>query len=365
MIARLRAWRQWQPFADGPYACSGGSADGLDSTIVAIDHGDGGTGWGEAAPLGSFYGPAFAAGCRAGVAEMAPLLVGGPVAPRLVNRRLATTFKGHPYAKSAIDMALWDLAARRAGVPLVELLGGRDGAGVDLYRSISAAEPAEMAERARELIGRGYRRLQVKVGVDPAGDAACVLAVRDAVGPDIVVFADANGLYSTAAARRFLRALGGADVWIEQPCATLAECRAVRSHCDRPLVLDESIDSLEALLAAHRDGVADGVTLKIARLGGVTPTTLVRDVAVDLGLHVTIEDTGGADIDTAACAHLSLSTPAALRLHTVDFNAWVAVSNATGMPAPVNGQLSVGAGAGLGVEVDSSALGEPFVDLRV
>ena len=138
------------------------------------------------------------------------------------------------------------------------------------------------------------------------------------------------------------------------------DCRTVRPHCPHPLVLDECIDSLPALLAAHRDGVADGVTIKIARVGGVGPAALLRDVAVDLGLPVTVEDTGGSDIDTAAMAHLSLSTPEELRIHTVDFNAWVTVGNATGMPPAEAGQLRAPDGPGLGVELLLDALGEPF-----
>ncbi len=361
-IGRVRAFRQWQPFADGAYSCSGGSADGFDSTVVAVTDGDGVTGWGEAAPLGAFYDPAFAGGLRAGVAELAPLLVGQAATPRAGQRLMDRVLQGHLYAKSALDMALWDLTARRAGVPLAEALGGSDGDGVDLYRSISADTPRAMASRATDLVACGYRRLQVKLGDHPERDAERLAAVRDAVGPSVALFADANGLYSTAGARRFLRAAAGVDYWLEQPCATYEECRAVRDQCPVPLVLDESIDSLAALVRAAGERVADAVTLKIARLGGVTRTAQLRDVAVDLGLHVTVEDTGGSDIDTAAMTHLSLSTPADRRLHTVDFNAWVTVANATGMPAPTGGRLTVPAGPGLGVDVLIDSLGEPFVD---
>ena len=87
-------------------------------------------------------------------------------------------------------------------------------------------------------------------------------------------------------------------------------------HCPHPLVLDECIDSLPALLAAKRDGVADGVTIKIARVGGVGPAALLRDVAVDLALPVTVEDTGGSDIDTAAIgAPLALDARGAAHPH--------------------------------------------------
>ena len=361
-IRRIRAFRQWQPFRDGPYACSGGSADGTDSTIVAVTDTDGVTGWGEAATLGAFYDPAFAAALRAGLTELAPQLIGGASAPAAVLHRADRLLKGHPYVKAPLDMALWDLAGRRAGAPLCELLGGRHGDGVDLYNAISPAAPDAMAARARTFRERGYRRLQVKLGDDPDRDAERLAAVRAEVGAGVPLFGDANGLYSTAQARRLLRAAAGVDFWLEQPCATYEECRAVREHCALPMVLDESIDSLAALLRAAHDGVADGVTLKLSRIGGVTRTALLRDVAVELGLHVTVEDTGGADLDTAAIAHVSLSTPAQRRLHTVDFNAWVTVANATGMPAPVDGRLRAPDGPGLGVDVLEDALGAPFLD---
>jgi L-alanine-DL-glutamate epimerase-like enolase superfamily enzyme len=362
-IRRIRAFRQWQPFRDGAYACSGGSAEGTDSTIVAITDDDGVTGWGETATLGAFYDPAFAGGLRAGLTELAPHLVGGPCAPAAVLRRADRLLKGHPYVKAPLDMALWDLRGRRAGVPLCELLGGRHGDGVDLYNAISAAAPDAMAARARTFRQRGYWRLQVKLGDDPDRDAERLAAVRAEVGPGVPLFGDANGLYSTAQARRLLRAAAGVDFWLEQPCATYDECRAVRAHCPVPMVLDESIDSLPALLRAAHDRVADGVTLKLARIGGITRTALLRDAAVELGLHVTVEDTGGSDLDTAAVAHVSLSTPVERRLHTVDFNAWVTVANATGMPAPVDGRLTVPDGPGLGVDVLEEALGAPFLDV--
>jgi L-alanine-DL-glutamate epimerase-like enolase superfamily enzyme len=129
------------------------------------------------------------------------------------------------------------------------------------------------------------------------------------------------------------------------------------------LVLDENIDSLDALLRAKRDGV-DGVTIKIARVGGIGRARVMRDVAVDLNLKVTVEDTGGSDIDTAAMAHLSLSTPQSHRLHTVDFHNWVTVSHARGMPPCLDGEMSAPTGPGLGLEVDIASLGKPFLEIR-
>ena len=267
---------------------------------------------------------------------------------------------GQPNVKSALDMAVHDLAAQAAGVPLCVFLGGRYGTAVDLYRSVSQDTPEAMARSAAAYVEAGYRRIQVKVGADPAQDVDRVLAVRNAVPADVVLFCDANGAWTTGQARAFLRATRALEITLEQPCMSYDDCRAVRPNCPHPMVLDECIDSLPALLAAHRDGVADGVTIKIARVGGVGPAALLRDVAVELGLPVTVEDTGGSDIDTAAMAHLSLSTPEDLRIHTVDFNAWVTVGNAIGMPPAEGGQLCAPDGPGLGVEADLDALGEPF-----
>jgi L-alanine-DL-glutamate epimerase-like enolase superfamily enzyme len=100
--------------------------------------------------------------------------------------------------------------------------------------------------------------------------------------------------------------------------------------------------------------------LKIARLGGVSRTRLIRDVAVELGLQVTVEDTGGAEVDTAAIAHLSLSTPVEARTHTVDFHHWVTVGNGSGDLVCQDGTMSAPTGPGLGIAVDRDALGDPL-----
>ncbi len=174
---------------------------------MRIDTDAGLTGWGEMAPLGAFYDPSFAAGARAALAELAPALIGAdPLQTIALNRRMDHVLKGHPYAKSAIDMACWDLVGKNAEQPLAEMLGGRFGDTVALYRSVPQAEPARMAEQARRYVEAGYTRIQVKVGLDPDEDIARIEAVRDALPRDVVLFADANSGWNTHQARRFLRA---------------------------------------------------------------------------------------------------------------------------------------------------------------
>jgi L-alanine-DL-glutamate epimerase-like enolase superfamily enzyme len=268
--------------------------------------------------------------------------------------------KGHPYAKSAIDMACWDLIGKNAEQPLAEMLGGRFGETVALYRSVPQAEPVRMAEQARRYVEAGYHRIQVKVGLDPDEDVARIEAVRDALPRDVVLFADANSGWNTHQARRFLRATRSLDYYLEQPCNSYEENLALRADCDRPLILDESIDSLTMLTRACADRLADGITIKLARVGGITKARLIRDTAVQMGLAVTVEDTGGAEIDTAAMAHMSLSTPESARLHTVDFHNWVTVSNATGLPPCRDGKMAAPVAPGLGVTPLEEAFGRPI-----
>ena len=363
-ITRIRLYRQFQPFRDGPHTCSGNrTALGFDSAIVALETDRGLTGWGEMAPLGSFYSEAFSAGARAGIEELAPILIGqDPRQSEAIARLLDLHMMGQPYVKAALDMACWDLRARAAQQPLAETLGGRFGDAIQLYRSISQEAPEAMARRAQKYLKDGYRRLLVKVGGDPLLDVERFLAVRDAVGKDVVLFCDANGGWSVGDARRFLLAVGDADFTMEQPCFSYAECKALKAHCRQPMVLDESITSLEALLTAIQDGVADGITVKISRVGGVGRARLIRDVAVAARIPVTVEDTGGAEIDTAAMIHLSLSTPEQYRLHTVDFHNWVTLGHGDGIPPTRDGLLFPPSGPGLGITVRAADLGAPIFE---
>ena len=368
-IVRFTAWSVHLPYAEGAYRMSGNrSATGMDTVVVRVIADDGTVGIGESGTTGVTFDSANPPGQIAGVTALAPVVLGtDPRSPHSVFRAMNAAMTGHPYVKSAIDIAVWDAAASAAGLPLWKLLGG-DGPGTTpLYRPVQGATPELSVAKAHERLAQGYRRLQVKVGDDPIIDAQRVLAVRDAVGDDIVIYADANCGFSLSAARRFVRELGpdGAGIFLEQPCATLAECGHLRDSWTGPMVIDESIVSLSALLEAHRLGVADGVTVKLTRVGGITPARLIRDAAVELGIGVTVEDASGCDLADTTFAHMNASTPERLRVHSVDFDSWVTVTSVVG-PSPRDGsvlrpQADV---PGLGLALREEVLGLPFVDIR-
>ncbi len=349
------------PFREGAYRCRNHTEYGQTATLVRVDSDAGFTGWGEIAPLGAFYSEAFTGGIRAGLECLAPMLLGAdPRETDKLVRIMDAAMHGQMSVKSPLDIALWDMAAKAAGLPLAEYLGGRDGMFVALYRPVSQASPEIMVESARRHVCDGYRRLQIKVGDDPVVDAGRLRAIADDVDGSVVIFCDANGAWASHDALRFVERTRGIDYVLEQPCRTLDENLAVRRHTAVPMVLDESVDSLDALLRIHRDGMADGVTIKISRFGGITRARRIRDLAVDLGLMVTVECVGGADIATAAIAHMSLSTPEAMRLHTVDFHNWTTVSNATGIPDVVGGVMRAPEGPGLGVTPRDDVIGAPL-----
>jgi L-alanine-DL-glutamate epimerase-like enolase superfamily enzyme len=161
-INRIRAYRVELPLREGSYRWSGGkSVSVFDSTVVEVQTDAGVTGYGEVCPLGPFYLPAYADGVRAGIRELGPHLLGeNPLELQKLNRRMDAALKGHPYVKSGIDMACWDILGHVTGQPICTLMGGRYGEDVVLYRAISQESPEAMASRVAGYRAEGYRRGQ-------------------------------------------------------------------------------------------------------------------------------------------------------------------------------------------------------------
>ena len=365
-IRRIQAYRVELPLHETTYKWSGGkSVTVFDSTIIRVETDSGLTGHGEVCPLGPFYLPAYAEGVRAGLRELGPHLIGlDPRELSKLNRRMDAALKGHPYVKSGIDIACWDLLGQTAGLPVCELLGGRFGEEVDLYRAISQESPDAMAAKVAHYRAEGYRRFQLKVGGDPDVDIARIRAVAAQLQTGDRLVADANTGWIQHEAVRIAKAVRDVDVYIEQPCLTYEECLAVRRQCPHPFVLDENIDDLSVLLRGHADQAMDVVNLKISKLGGLTKTRQVRDLCVSLGIGMTLEDSWGGDIATAAIAHLAQSTPAEHRFSTTDFNSYVRVSTAIGAPQRVNGRMSASRTPGLGIIPRMDVLGAPLVTIE-
>jgi L-alanine-DL-glutamate epimerase-like enolase superfamily enzyme len=365
-IRRIAAYKADLPLHEGSYNWSGGkSVTVFDSTIVRVETDEGIVGHGEVCPLGPFYLPAYGPGARAGIAELAPHLIGeDPTQLAKLNRRMDAALKGHPYVKSAIDMACWDVLGQAAGLPVCLLLGGRYGEDFVLYRAISQQSPQEMAHKVAAYRAEGYCRFQLKVGGDPDVDIERIHAVAAMLRPGDRLVADANTGWLMHEAMRVVRAVRDVDVYIEQPCLSYEECLSVRRHTDHPFVLDESIDGIDTLLRGSADGAMDVVNIKISKFGGLTKARQARDLCVSLGIGMTIEDSWGGDIVTAAIAHLAHSTPPEVLFTSTDFNSYVTVSTAEGAPQRINGRMAASTKPGLGITPRMDVLGKPVLDIH-
>ncbi len=365
-ITRISVYQVDLPLHEGSYKWSGGkSVDVFDSTVVQIETDEGITGWGEVCPLGPVYLASYATGARTGIAELAPNLIGeNPLELGRLNLTMDTCLKGHPYVKSAIDMACWDILGKKTGQPVCVLLGGRYGESVQLYRAISQLPPKEMAENVAEYRRMGYRRFQLKVGGNPDEDVQRIHAARAMLEPTDKLVADANTGWTQHEAMRVVRGVRDVDVYIEQPCASYEECLAVRRNTDHPFVLDEVIDNLDMLVRAKADLACDVVNLKISKLGGITKTKLAKEFCVSQGLAMTLEDTWGGDIITAAIAHVAHSTPEPFLFTSTDFNSYVTKSIADGAPQFDNGFMKASEKPGLGIEPKMEILGEAAFTIR-
>jgi cis-L-3-hydroxyproline dehydratase len=364
-ITKVEVFQVDLPLCEGSYKWSGGkSVEVFDSTVVSVHTDAGVTGYGEVCPLGPAYLPAYANGVRTGIAEIAPHLIGiDPTALSLVNDHMDQCLRGHPYVKSGLDIACWDILGKITGLPIVALLGGRYGTSFPLYRAISQESPAEMARKVSIYRAEGYTKFQLKVGGHPDTDIDRICKVSEMLEKGDVLVADANTGWSQHQALRVADAVRNIDVYIEQPCVSYRECLTVRRNTHRPFILDEVVDNVATVVDGIKDQAMDVINLKISKVGGLTKARQIRDLCVSVGIALTIEDSWGGDITTAAIAHLAHSTPTDYLFSSTDFNSYVTVGIAEGAPRRKGGRLTASDTPGLGIEPKWDVLGDPVLSI--
>ncbi|NIO20735.1 MAG: mandelate racemase [Candidatus Aenigmarchaeota archaeon] len=365
-IAQIDAYQVHYRLLDHEYAWSRGQAvTSFVSTIVKISADEGLKGFAEICPLGSAYMDSYARGVPSGIEEIGSHLIGqDPCQLNVINNLMDKAMSGHHYIKAPLDTACWDILGKATSTPICTLLGGRYVEKFPLYRAISQGSAKEMADNVARFREEGYRRFQLKVGGDPEEDIQRIKAVLKIIQPGDILVADANTGWLTHKAIRVVNALTGQDLYIEQPCHSLEECLVIRKQTLLPMVLDEVIRDVHSLLQAYNQKAMDAVNLKISRLGGLTKAKQMRDLCESLGISMTIEDSWGGDITTAAIAHLVGSTRSEFYFTSTDFNSYNDVHLAEDAPMKKNGWLDVPSGAGLGIQVNEKSLGKPLVTVK-
>lgn len=365
-ITKLSVWTVPLTSHETYYMAEGKTCDTVDSVVIRIDTDAGISGWGEVCPI-PHYLPAYAGGVMPALQELAPALIGAdPVGPEALMAKLNAYLIGHDYAKSAIDIALWDITAKAAGLPLHTLLGGQRQETLPLYHSITCVAPDEMARIALEAKNGGMAQFQVKLGAsgDWQTDAERLIKVREAVGQGPLVYGDWNCGATQLDATRTARAVMHHDIMLEQPCATIDECANVRQASGLPMKLDENAHDLSSLLEGHAKGVMDAVAIKLSKFGGISPSRRARDLCEFLGAKMCVECTWGSDIVTAALLHLAASTAPNRLLNTCDLSHYVGPRLDPNGPTRRDGRIAPPQGTGLGVSPDLDLLGDPDLILN-
>ncbi|MGX8012427.1 mandelate racemase/muconate lactonizing enzyme family protein [Mesorhizobium sp. ORM8.1] len=365
-IASIDAFGYELTYAHGEYVMSKGrAAQTQASTLVRIRTETGLEGWGESSTLGGTYLPAFAEGTREAIRVLAAALIGlDPTNLSKVHQAMDAILLGQNNAKSAIDVACWDILGKAANLPISTLIGGTAQDDFPLYEAVPLASPEQMADFVRMRGKAGISRFQVKVGNNPFDDARRTRSVVDACLDDAVIIADSNGGWNVQSAIIAVRELAGLNIYVEQPCRDTADCAIVQKMSSLPLIMDESVVNSAELYRAKYEAGAGSVNIKLGRVGGITGAVRMRGQAQDLGMTMCIEDVWGGDVTTAAVAHVAASTLPEALLHASFFNDWTKEHVAGYAPHSSRGRGKAPDGPGLGISVDAKALGPALFEIR-
>ena len=307
---------------------------------VTLTGDDGVVGCGEAAPLKSYDGVSLATVCAALEAYRPVLAEPAPAGGTALDR--CREVADLPQALAAIDLALWDLAGKRASRPVCELLAQQPAREIAVNATIAASSPDAAAAAARAAIAAGYGTIKLKVGL--GSDVERVSAVREAIGPNAALRLDANGAWSVEEAAAMLDTLGSyALELVEEPVSGLEAMAELRKRVPVRIALDESAGLAGALTAR----VADAVCLKIARSGGIggllAAASLVRASGAEAYLASSYDGPLGIAAALHAAAALAPLPPCGLA--TLD------LFDGRSSPFPVvDGAIAVPTGPGLGVD---------------
>jgi L-Ala-D/L-Glu epimerase len=284
------------------------------SVLVRIRTRDGAEGWGEATPDPNVTGETWGGTAETLRRDLAPALIGCDARNReTVLNALDARVEGAPAAKAALDIALHDLVARAAGMPLWQLLGGRAREALQISRVISIDEPAAMAAAATRHVADGFRTVKVKVGdlADPLLDANRVAAVRQAVGPEIAIKVDVNqGWRNPGTAIAAIRAMAPSlPAYVEQPVLwwDMEGLAEVRRQTGAIIMIDEGCHGPRDMLRAVTLRAADLVNIKLMKSGGILNALKLNAIAEAAGIPAQVGTMVESSIASAAGLHAAIA----------------------------------------------------------
>jgi len=345
------------PFVE-PFEIAGGRATHGNHVVVRLVSDDGQVGFGESAPMSSYSHQTQ----EAVVVEMnrlKGLLIGqDPFDIQAIHLSMKKA-GADCFALAGLDTAMHDLAARSLGIPICRLIGGAVTQGIDLSWAIGFKPAEEMAREAKRYVVKGFKTVKLKVGDEPTLDLERVAAVREAVGPRVVVKVDANQGYDLETAVRVgRRLLDHGIAVIEQPLprTALSEMARLRRRVSIPIMVDESLYSVEDARRIMGEKAADVFNIKIMKPGGIRPSAKLAAMAEEARMPCMLGSMPELGIGTLAGLQLAVTS----RIFTWGaelIGPWMFGAHLLKeTPKLAEGRLMLPKGPGLGIDVDEKAL---------
>ncbi|WP_041257693.1 mandelate racemase/muconate lactonizing enzyme family protein [Fibrella aestuarina] len=290
-----------------PIAISLGIIDAARNLLVQIDTDEGLTGWGEGSPFWMIVGETQASGWAA-AEDLSRLLVGrDPLDIEGCLQAMLRYLPGHPTTRSAFDMALYDLAAKRANMPLYQFLGGSNRPLVT-DETIYINDPDRMADDARRIAANGAEAIKIKVGTTAQADLDRLAAIRQVIPYELPIRLDANQGWDVPTARTVLTAVGDWNVqYCEQPLrrTDIAGLRHLRQRVNVPIMADEAVFDATDALRLVREEAVDYLNIKLSKSGGIWEALKINAIAEAAGMACMIGCMSESRLALSAKAHVA------------------------------------------------------------
>ncbi|MCE1199093.1 MAG: dipeptide epimerase [Marinilabiliales bacterium] len=342
-----------------PFVISLGSFEYAENVVVVIRTDEGLSGFGECSPFMPIHGESMET-CMVVGRYLATALMGqDPLQIELCTEWLDKVIYGNSCIKSAFDIALYDIAAQKAKLPLYAFLGGKAGKEMATDYTVSLDEPSKMAEDALKIVRAGFPVIKIKLGGSYERDMERVGKIRTAVGPDIPLRIDANQGWDTATAIRLLRDLHPFGIeHCEEPIPkwNFLELPAVRQQSLIPLMADESCnDHHDAARLIHL-GACDQLNIKLGKSGGLFKALKIIELAEEAEMELQVGGFLESRLGFTASAHLALKSP---NIIYFDFDTPLMFTEdpvSGGIQYGRNGNIALPDGIGLGAWIDADYL---------
>lgn len=295
-----------------PFVISYDSYPSIKSIIVKMTTECGIVGWGEAVPDEHITGETIESTYAMLKHTLAPLAIGqNPMHFEKLHELMDKVVNRAPAAKAAIDIACFDIAGKKLGVPVYQLIGGRYHKNFPITHVLSINDPNEMADEAERKIKEGYRSFKLKVGQDILQDVDRIKTVSERVGKDIKLRIDVNqGWINSAHTLKALRFIEDLNIdWLEQPVhqSDLDSCVEIKAKSTIPLMIDEGLKDMYDMRNIIAKNAAHKVNIKLMKSGGIYPSMKLAHIAEMAGIECQIGSMVESSIGSAAGFHVAFS----------------------------------------------------------